>query len=435
MRGDERNARVKETTDAQDVHLGSCNVGLPVGFLRRRPTGTHDDGHVGLQSMERKRVVGVTRWLLTGFASAIAAMVLAQSVEAPPHALVAGTPASASEVSENFEVLETGVLSVRELIIEVRRTQVRLRDRIAALEPFVLDPQPPPTTTSARETITSSEHFLPRPEDTEPVVFDAGTVVDAEAVNERFGRIEADLSNTFLFVQTLYEDLLKMLGRLSALEELQLPDGAEEGTPEALVPVDADVEHTFVAGTTMRSSDMNANFEKLSTAIARTMANARALEAAHGDVVRRLEALEASVSFRCDDVRPDRLTRVFAIDVVPASPASLSSNDEVVASFDYVTNALDLGYDGFRVWFQPHFDGEYAPGGSYQPSGVETAPSGTLSRSFAGDGLDPGESTQVNEGHVFMQGVQLDENGVQVGAVPILECIVPVDITFTAPQD
>lgn len=365
----------------------------------------------------------------------IVATVLAQTVEAPPNVHVPGTRVSAGEVSANFEILETGVLTVRDVIIEVRRAQVSLRDRIAALEPFVLDPQPPPTTTSAGKTIADSERFLPLAEDEEPIVFEAGTLVAAEAVNARLGRIEADLSNTFLFQQVLYEDLLTTLERLAVLEDLQLPEGAEAAMPDSLVPVEADLEHNFAAGTTMRSSEMNANFDRLSTALTRTMTNAIAMEAAHADVAQRLETLEASVSFHCDNIRPDRQTRVVAIDVVPASPATLARNEEVVATFDYVTNALELGYDGFRVWFQPHFDGEYAPGGSYQPSGVETAPNGTLSRAFAGDGLEPGESTQVNEGHVFMQGVQLDENGVQIQAVPILECIVPVDITFTAPLD
>ena len=348
----------------------------------------------------------------------------------PPNVFSPNAIASARAVSENFESIEDEVDAIREFVIDVRRSQVQLRDRVLVLETTTLDPPPAPDPeTAALPTVPIA---LASVED--EIVFNAGSLVDAADVNERFERSRKNLQNIDEFMQLLQVEVTSLKDRTAALEALLAPSETALVQRRAIDAVEALLPYTFQANTTMRSVHMNANFDALAATAAANRANAETIEVAQSSLEPRIAALEAMTSDSCEDLRPDRSVRVFDIDVDPPSPAALDFEEPVVVTFGYVNRYVELGYDGFRAWVVAYRDGEYALGTVFQGSAILTAEDGTLQRSFFAAALEPGESVHVNEAIVSIVGVQLDDEGEQVNAVSLLRCIVPVDVTFSRPE-
>ncbi len=362
-------------------------------------------------------------------ASAVLVVFASTPIE-PPNVFSPNVTASARAVTENFESIEDGIGAIREFVIDVRRSQVQLRDRVQVLEATTLDPQPAPDPTPAA---------LPMPpvapaSDDDAIVFTAGSLVDATAVNARFERSRVDLSNFDEFIQLLQVEATSLEDRTAALEALLSPSEIASPQRRAIESVEALLPHTFQAQTSMRSAQMNANFDALAAIADANRANAETIEAAQASLEPRIAALEAMTSALCEDLRPDRSVRVFDIVVDPPSPVALDYDERVVVTFGYVSRYVDLGYDGFRAWVVPYRDGEHASGARFQGSNILMAEAGSLERTFIGTGLEPGESVHVNEAVVSIVGVQLDDEGEQVNTVSLLRCTVPVDVTFARPE-
>lgn len=197
-----------------------------------------------------------------------------------------GAPLSASALRAALDARSEAVADVREQVIDVRRTQIAQRDRVAFLEQSV-------AAASADGVVAGPLEAGDDPWTEAGIV--AGQVADAEALNAVFERFVEDASNIRAFQGLLILDQDALLGRIAALEEVA---GILDPPDAGLLAADEDevsVPHAFAAGTPMRASEMNANLQAVDGAVAAEAAMAAAIAARQALLGTRIEALETEL--------------------------------------------------------------------------------------------------------------------------------------------
>ncbi|TVR97437.1 MAG: hypothetical protein EA416_00610 [Trueperaceae bacterium] len=196
-----------------------------------------------------------------------------------------GAPLSASALRAALDGRTDALSDLREQIIDLRRNQVALGDRVAVLEQSVAQ-------SSGAETMTDPLEAS----DAGPwagVGIVAGEIANAEALNEVFERFASDLTNIRAFQGLLVLEQDALFGRIEALEAAA--DILDPPEADLLVPDETDVSvpHEFTTGSTMRASEMNANLRAVDDALLAEFAMANAIGAHQAVLEARIEALEA----------------------------------------------------------------------------------------------------------------------------------------------
>lgn len=217
----------------------------------------------------------VSRWVTPtgGSSSAIAA---GSELDAEPLRLVLGT-------------VEDDVGTLRELVIDVRRTQVAVRDRVAALE----------ASTSGASAFATEAWWVERQvqslESVAGAGLQAGSLASSGSINSLFNVLANDLSNIHEFMVLLERESDAIAVRLAAIEDALdvVPAVEDDPTPFDVEP--PVVAHVFVTRTLMRADDMNENLAAVSVT-PDLLDTANAMMARHVDVfLVRITALEAMV--------------------------------------------------------------------------------------------------------------------------------------------
>ena len=225
--------------------------------------------------------------LLVAIVSAVAgAFALAGDALGP--FVSSGALLSASAMRSALDARADALAQVREQVIEVRRTQVALRDRVAFLEQYVAT-----SASGGAETVP-----LDAVDDVDPWTeagIVAGQVADAEALNEVFERFTSDLTNIRAFQALLIRDHEALLARIEALEATAgIVDPPAAGS---LAPNEAEVTvpHVFATGSAMRASEMNANLLAVDAGLVAEAAMAASIAARQAVLAARVDALEDAI--------------------------------------------------------------------------------------------------------------------------------------------
>ena len=199
-----------------------------------------------------------------------------------------GAPLSASAMRSALDARSDVLAQVREQVIEVRRAQVALRDRVAFLEHYVAT-----SAVAGAETVPLEADDDDDPWTEAGIV--AGQVADAEALNDVFTRFVSDLTNIRAFQALLILDQEALLARIEALEAIA--GIVDPPAPGALVPNEDEVTvpHIFTTGSAMRASEMNANLVAVDAGLVAEAAMAGMVEARQAVLAARVDALEEAL--------------------------------------------------------------------------------------------------------------------------------------------
>ena len=183
---------------------------------------------------------------------------------------------------------------VRDQLIDVRRTQIYLRDRVAFLEEE--------SSTASAASVADAPHAVTESLQsgadpwTEAGIV-AGSVANAADMNTIFEAWVTDVSNFREFQSLLIREQDALYERIEALEV-----GAgilDPPTTDPLVPNEAEfsVPHTFMTGSVMRASEMNANLEVVDAGFAEEGTMAAAIATHLGLLEERVDTLEVALGF------------------------------------------------------------------------------------------------------------------------------------------
>lgn len=241
-------------------------------------------GHRGVG----QRAVGAVRrrWLALLLATCSA---LALSGDGGGPLVSSGGSLSASALRAALDARVEVRELVREQIIDARRTQIFLRDRVAYLEQTFA----PASVASVAHSVSPEAEPLEAGDDpwTEAGIV-AGRIANAGAINDVFTGLVTDVANFREFQGLLVGEQVALRERAEALEDLAGildPPGLDPLQPnedEFAVP------HTFAAGSVMRASEMNANLQAVDAGLAEEGAMAAAIVAQLALLEGRVGALE-----------------------------------------------------------------------------------------------------------------------------------------------
>ena len=169
-----------------------------------------------------------------------------------PNVFTDGTKMSASAMNENLQALEDRMDVIREAVIETRREQVKLRDRVDLLT----------EATPSGAATGSFESAYPQQAEEPAWPFAAGDLVDANLVNRAFSDFQDAADNIDEFSRLLMKDMQTISDKISALEQLySLPVG--EGFEAELFAYVPPTAKKFKANERIVTADVNANFGQL----------------------------------------------------------------------------------------------------------------------------------------------------------------------------
>ncbi len=175
-----------------------------------------------------------------------------------PSAIATGNELDAEPLRRVLGAVEDDVATLRDLVIDVRRTQVTVRDRVAALEA---------STSGASASATQArwiERHVQRLESVAGAGLQAGSLASSASLNSLFTVLASDLSNIHEFMLLLERDADAIAVRLAAVEDtLDVVPAVEDDPPPFDVEPPA-VAHVFVTRTVMRANEMNDNLAAVS---------------------------------------------------------------------------------------------------------------------------------------------------------------------------
>ena len=236
-------------------------------------------GHGGLG----QRAVGaVTRRVVALLISVVTAWVLAGDATGP--FVSSGAPLSASAMRAALDGRSEAFAALREQVIDLRRTQIAIRDKVVEMEEIV----------AAGRSVGGEAAPLEESADDDPWTeagIVTGQVADAEALNEVFARFGGNVTNVRAFQALLILDQDVLFGRVEAIEAAA---GIVDPPPAgSLVPNEAEVSvpHVFTTGTLMRSSELNANLMAVDAGLIAEAAMASAIAARQAVLAERVEVL------------------------------------------------------------------------------------------------------------------------------------------------
>lgn len=167
--------------------------------------------------------------------------------------IAAGNELDAEPLRLALAAVETDVGTLRELVIEVRRTQVRVRDRVAALEVWA-------SGSSALGSVSGGAGRDVRSlESVAGAGLQAGSLASSASLNSVFAVLAGDLVNIHEFMGLLERDSDAIAVRLAAVEDALDVVPAAEDDPVPFDVAPPVVPHAFVTGTVMRAAEMNEN--------------------------------------------------------------------------------------------------------------------------------------------------------------------------------
>ena len=236
-------------------------------------------GHGGLGQLA---VGAVTRRVVALLIAAVTAWVLAGDALGP--FVSSGAPLSASAMRAALDGRSEAFDALREQVIELRRTQVAIRDKVVEMEEIVAVARAAGAEAAPLEAVGDDDPW------TEAGIV-AGQVADAEALNEVFALFFANVTNVRAFQALMILDQDALFGRVEAIEAAA---GVLDPPPAgSLTPDEAEVSvpHVFTTGTVMRSSEMNANLLAVDAGLIAETAMAGAIAARQAVLAERVELL------------------------------------------------------------------------------------------------------------------------------------------------
>lgn len=219
-----------------------------------------------------KRALLLTLALLIGSAAA---------QEAAPNVFETGSPMSASAMNENLEWLSDRIAVVRESVIETRRVQVQMRDRVRSVTPIV----------ESFSVNLEDSAITAQQEETLPWPFKAGDFVDADAVNDSFAAFTADSYNIAEFNALMATEMTSIAANLTAAEQAHgLSDGSRAEVQLDVYEAPSLTE--FDKGARIVAAEVNDNFAATAASVAAIEQQAAELAAWVAHELSRLEAIE-----------------------------------------------------------------------------------------------------------------------------------------------
>ncbi len=199
-----------------------------------------------------------------------------------PNTFGDGSTMSAAAMNANLEWVSNQVENVRQMVIQARGAEVAVRDRASAIIPIV--------------ELTLDALWLAgaptQQADGRPWPFEAGDLVDANAVNVSFATFVSDSQNIDAFYALIVDEMTTISEGLSAAEqEHGLPDGAREAAlpPRYVAPS----VNLFAPNQRIVAAEVNENFTRIAASLITLEQAIADLDAWVEHELERLELLEA----------------------------------------------------------------------------------------------------------------------------------------------